>query len=891
MVFFVLNGKNSASGRLLFSILFLVSVLLFVPLFEQFAYGISASPESLEVAQPDGTIIRVHIRGDELFHWYEDLEGYTIVVDGGTYVYASLDDKGQLGPTDVVVGRDEPSSAGLAKRILPSAKTIRSQMPEQMETLRGEGPAGVPPSGTVKNLVVLCMFKDHSAGVHTRPQGDYDILFNQIGGHVSIAPTGSVRDLYLENSYGAMTLDSTVTVWVTLPETEAYYADGNDGGGGNFPRNAQGMVLDALTLVDLLVDFSQFDEDGDGYIDSIDIIHSGYGGETGGGGGDWIWSHRWSLWMLPGGEWTSNEGVKVYAYHTEPALWGTSGTDIVRFAVIAHETGHFFDLPDLYDTDPSLGDGIGSWGMMANSWGFDGSQLHPPHFCAWSKIRLGWATPTVINPGTHTLNQVETNAEIYRIDLEYPSGEYLLIENRQPAGIETVIPQGGLCIFHIDENAGLDEQGYPGQPGWPGNGKHYRVALLQADGNYDMERGNNRGDSGDTYHGGDVSSIGTGTVPNTDAYQGGNIVVTENEISDISASGSSMSFVFTGAVPFPPVAYDIIVAIAVDTPVTVTLEATDDDLPFPPGALSYIITELPSHGSIEDPCAGLITSVPYTLADNGNEVIFTRRAGCEIASSFKFKANDGGAEPEGGDSNIATATVGITVGAQYSYLADFQDGLPEDWSIVDGFSDDKSWRSDNPQNHMSSYLTEPFMIVDSDWALFSDMNEQLITHSIDCSRVRSVTLTFNHYFNYYSRGGDEVGDVDVRVDGGAWQNVAHFEGADNEGAIVLDLSGIADGQADVQIRWHYYNANYDWYWGIDDVEISGTYTLIQALAGDFEPDCDVDFRDYSLLTGAWLSESGAGDWCEKCDISEPADDVINELDLKVISENWLGWAQ
>ena len=81
-----------------------------------------------------------------------------------------------------------------------------------------------------------------------------------------------------------------------------------------------------------------------------------------------------------------------------------------------------------------------------------------------------------------------------RIDSGYPPGEYLLIENKRKYGFDTMVPQAGLAIWHIDETKGklstfgvnLNE-GFPGQPGWPTNDKHYRVALLQADGLYDLE--------------------------------------------------------------------------------------------------------------------------------------------------------------------------------------------------------------------------------------------------------------------------------------------------------------------------------------------------------------------------------------------------------------------
>jgi hypothetical protein len=111
--------------------------------------------------------------------------------------------------------------------------------------------------------------------------------------------------------------------------------------------------------------------------------------------------------------------------------------------------------------------------------------------------------------------------------------------------------------------------------------------------------------------------------------------------------------------PKPPTANNVSATTPLSTPVTVTLTATDDGLPNPPAALSYIISVLPAHGSLSDPNGGAIASVPYTLLSNGNHVVYTPVVDYRPSDTFKFKANDGGTPPEGGDSNEATATIGI----------------------------------------------------------------------------------------------------------------------------------------------------------------------------------------------------------------------------------------
>ncbi|MEP6809073.1 MAG: M6 family metalloprotease domain-containing protein [Chthoniobacterales bacterium] len=527
--------------------------------------AIQANETPFEFTQPDGTRIMLRLRGDEFYHWHEDMNGFTALREGDAFVYGKLNSLGELEPTSFIVGKTDPAAQGLTVRQVPPKNQRLRNTNDGQQIYRpwerggaarpqtsAPGNPDISATGTVKNLVVLCLFSDHTVAANGRVQSDFDTLFNRVGGDPTLAPTGSVKDAYKTMSYGIVDLQSTVVAWVTLPHTMAYYAGSNNGLQATEP-NARTMVRDALALVDPLVNFGQFDQDNDGYVDAIDFIHSGYGAEQGGAPANSIWSQKWNLPT----DWVSVDNnangvkVKVNPFHTEPALWGSSGTGILHIGVICHETGHYFGLPDLYDTDNSS-DGIGSWCMMANSWGFDGTQLHPPDYSAWCKMILGWVTPTILtNPGTYSVAQAETNKAIYRINRGFTANEFLLIENRQPAGLETDMPQGGIAIWQVDEAlTGNTNEGYPGQAGWPSNGNHYKVALLQADGRYDLEKiahasANQRGDATDVYRSGGVDAIGMNTVPNTDRYKLGTAGPTANRITNISTSGSTMTFDFS----------------------------------------------------------------------------------------------------------------------------------------------------------------------------------------------------------------------------------------------------------------------------------------------------------------------------------------------------------
>ena len=228
------------------------------------AHTVSASPHAFTVSQPDGTEVRLHIRGNELSNWLEDTQGYTVIQENQRYLYAvpsGLESAGAQSatPSQFEVGKVDPASLAIPKRLIPPKRPDFSSKRMSREALRLESvPAAITATGAIRNIVILMRFADHSSRI-LPSESDFDVIFNQPGGDPVLAPTGSVRDLYLENSYGMMQLDSTVFTWVDLPQTEAHYADGDSG----LTLRIRDAIRDALNLADAQIDFSQFDSDGD----------------------------------------------------------------------------------------------------------------------------------------------------------------------------------------------------------------------------------------------------------------------------------------------------------------------------------------------------------------------------------------------------------------------------------------------------------------------------------------------------------------------------------------------------------------------------------------------------------------------------------------------------
>lgn len=388
--------------------------------------------------------------------------------------------------------------------------------------------SAVPSVGRLPTLALLVDFADAPRTVS--PAVFDELLFADVFG------PGSLRGYYREASHGTpssrglldiFTLDSPAAVgWLRLPGTLASYTSGGDYGIGPYPGNSQRMVEDAVAAADAVIDFSDYDSNGDGFVDNLLVVHAGRGAEYSGSTSD-MWSHQWGT-SRP----VAVDGVFVSTYAVGPEYWVTPGDMTV--GVYAHEMGHVFGLPDLYDRDLSSS-GVGGWSLMGTgSWnGTNGDS--PSRLDAWCAARLGWLQPQTADGelSSWTLSAVSASRTQSAAKVK-PVGasdaEYFLIENRQQTGTDSALPGGGLLIWHIDEN----------QMGVQNDDETHKLVDLEEAGGYQqLDSSYGYGSPDDPFPGtSGARQFLDSTTPNAATYDG---LPSGVMVTDIGDSGEQMT--------------------------------------------------------------------------------------------------------------------------------------------------------------------------------------------------------------------------------------------------------------------------------------------------------------------------------------------------------------
>jgi len=374
-------------------------IALFLILFAQIAFhkttfAAPADPTPIEYKQPDGTTITITLKGDEKINWAETADGYTLISNGkGGWEYAVKDANGDLKNSGILaheVGKRTNHEISFIRQLTKKL----SFSSEQVNMLKSVWEAKIgsdkligtgsffranasggnkknslkstevfTPSGEKKLLMILIQFPD----LHfTKTQAEFNGLMNTTGYNDNGAQ-GSVHDYFLEVSYGQFNLTTDVAPSIyTADHDMAYYgADETIGEYTNHSPNAPELMAEAVQKANADgVDFSQYDNDGDGEVDGIYVIFAGYS-QAAGGPADALWSHAGVVAGSP----ILVDGVNVTKYSCSNELRGNSGTDMTTIGVVCHEFGHICGAPDYYDTDygSSGGEyqGTSYWDLMA----------------------------------------------------------------------------------------------------------------------------------------------------------------------------------------------------------------------------------------------------------------------------------------------------------------------------------------------------------------------------------------------------------------------------------------------------------------------------------------------------------------------------------------------
>lgn len=401
--------------------------------------------------QADGTKISLQLVGDENFHTLCTVDGLAVMRQAdGNFYYRSVG-----GVTDVRASEVSLRSEAELQFIKDSAPQVAvdvvmrsgARTPASQNRVRGlaapRKASQVPSVGSPRVPVLLVQYKDYRFK-DTDPRSTFVDFFT--------SGTTSARQYFVDQSNGKYTPQFDVYGPVTLSGNRSVY------GGNDWYGNDQGvgqMVGEACLGLDSQIDFSKYDNDGDGECDVVIVIYAG-DGEASSYDEDCenaVWPCQWSLSSSDYGksEKLDNTTVDKFAVFNE-----LNGLDLSRLdgiGTFCHEFSHCLDLPDFYDTNYSGYFGMAHWSLLDYGC-YNDDGYTPVGYTAYEKAFMGWieleeaAENTYYTLPVFNQKNLATDKAV-KVTNPQDQNEYYIIENRANQGWDKYMPAEGLLITHV----------------------------------------------------------------------------------------------------------------------------------------------------------------------------------------------------------------------------------------------------------------------------------------------------------------------------------------------------------------------------------------------------------------------------------------------------------
>ena len=318
--------------------------------------------------------------------------------------------------------------------------------------------APLPCTGSPKVPVILVQFPDMSFTVAETEEAVNAIYQEFFNAEKDVQPCNSycsVKTYFQDQSNQLFTPDFDVIGPVTLPKSYTYY--GEDNGKSKDIRVDEFYREACLQAIQKNVDWSLYDNDGNGVVDFAFFLYAGHGQNQKGQATDLIWPKETTSYYKVQGD-----DINV-AFGASGCACELYKGKIDGIGACVHELCHGLGLPDFYDYDYEKY-GMDYWDVMdAGCYKLQGRM--PIGLSAYELDFLGWRKLVELEPDeayTLTIDPLEKGGVGYKVVNKANPDEYFILENRQNIGMDQYIGYAlsshynemganhGLMISHVD---------------------------------------------------------------------------------------------------------------------------------------------------------------------------------------------------------------------------------------------------------------------------------------------------------------------------------------------------------------------------------------------------------------------------------------------------------
>ena len=320
----------------------------------------------------------------------------------------------------------------------------------QDKLLACDGSIGLPSTGNIDCLVVPVQFSDTQAIT----SADLEKLNKAFNGTAADTGWQSVSSYYALSSYNKLNLN--YDIWgvnigtsgnvFTASHDSTYYNNYNqtvDVGDYTYTQYGNEVILlEVLEWLEGQIDLTKYDTNNDGCIDAVYLIYSADVDYQSDSSIYWAYVTWYSgnrqfdgkdayYYLFAGFDFMDEDADRADGTEYSGTIEGLN----INASTYIHETGHLMGLDDYYDYDMTVGsgEGLGGADMMDYTVGDHG---------VYSKIMLGWITPTVVTESkTFTIEPSTTSGDCLLVMLDFDNSyfsEYLLIDLYSATGLNAL---------------------------------------------------------------------------------------------------------------------------------------------------------------------------------------------------------------------------------------------------------------------------------------------------------------------------------------------------------------------------------------------------------------------------------------------------------------------